>query len=118
VQTIITGAAGYTAGTVPTQRLWYLGGAQTVHGHAAGAASGDAFWMARGELSKGSPLLRPAVFADVGWAGSRTDWARSPQRISGAGVGFSAVDGLVRFDVSRGIEGARKWRVDLYIDAR
>ncbi|HEY9228776.1 MAG TPA: hypothetical protein VIP11_19140 [Gemmatimonadaceae bacterium] len=114
----ITGATGATLGVVPEQRLWYIGGPQTVHGRAAGAASGDAFWLARAELTKGNPLLRPVIFGDIGWAGARGELSRSPSPISAAGAGLSLVDGVVRFDVARRLEGAHGWRVDLYFELR
>jgi len=31
---------------------------------------------------------------------------------------MSIMDGLIRFDVARGINPERQWRVDTYIDAR
>jgi len=112
------GAAGYAAGDLPVQRLWYLGGPYTVHGYAAGALAGDAFWMGRVELTKGSPLFRPAIFADIGWAGPRADWTRPTRKLAGAGVGFAALDGLFRLDVSAPLEGARRLRLDLAVALR
>jgi hypothetical protein len=117
-QIAITGAGGYSAGTMPAQRFWYLGGPYTVHGHQAGTVSGDAFWMTRAQLSQGHPMIRPVVFADLGWAGDRTTFARSSGRISGAGVGAMFLDGLVRLDVSRGIRPTQSWRTDFYFEIR
>ena len=114
----ITGAAGAAAGVLPTQRNWYIGGPQTVHGHVAGAATGDAFWLARAELTKGHPLIRPVVFGDVGWAGPRADWTTSRATISAAGGGVAMLDGVIRFDVARALEGTSGWRVDLYFELR
>jgi hemolysin activation/secretion protein len=97
------------------QRLWYLGGPYTVHGQGPGTAVGDAYWFGRAELGWGMSKLRPIVFGDIGWAGDRHDW-RSPGRpISGAGVGASVLDGLIRFDLSRGIHPDRGWRADMYL---
>ena len=39
-------------------------------------------------------------------------------RASGAGVGASFMDGLVRFDVARGIYPEKKIRANLYVEAR
>ncbi len=114
----VTSAAGTSVGTVPPQRLWYLGGAHTIHAHPAGAASGDAFWMTRAELTKGLPMIRPILFADLGWAGDRRDWTTTRERYWAAGLGAAALDGLVRFDVSRAIDRSRRWQVDLFIEVR
>ncbi|HEU4586364.1 MAG TPA: ShlB/FhaC/HecB family hemolysin secretion/activation protein, partial [Gemmatimonadaceae bacterium] len=90
----LTASAGASGGTLPVQRLWYLGGPYTVHGQRPGTAVGDAYWFGRAELGWGTSKLRPIVFGDIGWAGDRHDW-RSPGRpISGAGVGASVLDGL------------------------
>jgi hypothetical protein len=111
----LTGSVGASGGTLPVQRLWYLGGPYTVHGQGPGTAVGDAYWFGRAELGWGTSKLRPIVFGDIGWAGDRHDW-RSPGRpISGAGVGASVLDGLIRFDLSRGIRPDRGWRADMYL---
>ena len=118
-QATITGAAGTSVGEVSTQRQWYLGGPQTVHGHASGAATGDAFWLARAELTAGKPFIRPVLFGDLGWAGPRTAWGvRTP--LSGAGAGLAMLDGALRLDVGRALEaaGRERWRVDLYLELR
>ena len=38
--------------------------------------------------------------------------------LSGAGVGVSLADGMVRFDLSRGIAPSRDVRFDMYLEAR
>jgi hypothetical protein len=60
------------------------------------------------------------IFADIGWAGDRTEWRDIGIPMSGVGAGFSIMDGLVRFDVARGLqpEGQRGWRVDAYLEGR
>lgn len=118
-QATITGAAGTSLGDVSTQRLWYLGGPQTVHGHAPGAGVGDAFWLGRAEFTAGKPLIRPVLFADLGWAGPRTEWGTGTP-ISGVGAGLGMLDGALRFDVGRAMEPASRgrWRVDLYLELR
>jgi len=114
----ITLGAGTSAGEVPVQRQWYLGGSQTVRGQQAGAAIGNAFWMGRVELGSSFVGARPVVFYDVGWAGSRENFSDPGKPISGAGVGASFMDGLVRFDVARGIYPEKKIRANLYVEAR
>ena len=114
----VTGAAGSSVGELPPQKLWYLGGVHTVRGQPLAAAAGSAFWMARGELGYGIPLVRPSLFYDLGWAGDRDAWRSQGRPISGAGVGVSVADGLLRFDVAKGIRPNRGIRVDLTLEAR
>ncbi|HET7551035.1 MAG TPA: hypothetical protein VFK04_07080 [Gemmatimonadaceae bacterium] len=111
----LTGSAGASGGTLPVQRLWYLGGPFTVHGQGPGTAVGDAYWFGRAELGWGTSKLRPIVFGDIGWAGDRHDWRNPGRPISGAGVGASVLDGLIRFDLSHGIHPDRGFRADLYL---
>jgi hypothetical protein len=117
----LTLAGGSSVGTLPPQRYWFLGGVQTVRGQAPGLTAGktgNAFWLARGEAGYGLEVIRPVVFADIGWAGDRTRWRDIGRPLSGAGVGASLLDGLVRFDVARGINPDRQWRVDAYVEGR
>ena len=117
----ITLAGGSSVGVLPTQRYWFLGSTQTVRGQAPGLEPGklgNAFWLARGELAYGVGVARPVIFGDIGWAGDRTKWRDIGQPVSGVGVGTSILDGLVRFDVARGIYPEKAWRVNAYLDAR
>jgi hypothetical protein len=114
----VTLGGGTTVGGVPTQRLWYLGGAQTVRGQRAGAATGDAYWLARAELGLGIPAARPVLFADWGWAGDRDAFREVGRPLSGVGVGGSFVDGMIRFDVARGLYPEKRWAVNLYVEGR
>jgi len=114
----LTASGGMSVGSVPVQRLWYLGGAHTVRGHAPGAMVGDAYWFGRAEVAKGHPLVRPSLFADIGWAGDRAKFSRPGTPLSGAGLGAALLDGLVRLDVARGLERGGGWRVDFYLEVR
>jgi len=116
----LTGAAGTSVGTLPSQRGWYLGGAQTIHAHPVGARAGDAHWMGRLELTKGWPLIRPVLFADWGWAGDRETLAHVAPRdhLWAAGVGAAFLDGLVRFDIARALDSRKGWSADLFIEVR
>jgi hypothetical protein len=114
----ITVGAGSSAGEVPVQRLWYLGGSQTVRGQQAGTNIGNAFWMGRVEIGSSFVGARPVAFYDIGWAGDRRDFSDPGRPMSGAGVGASFMDGLVRFDVARGIFPSKKIRASLYVEAR
>ncbi|MEJ7812527.1 MAG: ShlB/FhaC/HecB family hemolysin secretion/activation protein [Gemmatimonadaceae bacterium] len=113
----LTAGAGSTAGDVPAQRLWYLGGTQTVRGQRPGAAAGNSYWMARTEVGASSLSFRPVVFFDLGWAGSRDAWQHPGRPLSGAGFGASLMDGLIRFDVAKGIRPEKGWRSDFYLEA-
>lgn len=112
------GAVGDGVGDVPPQRWWWLGGARTVRGQMAGTQAGAAFHLAQVEAGWQLGVVRPVVHADVGWAGMGAERMRG-RPMSGAGVGLSAIDGLVRVDVSRGLAPVRAgWRVDVVFDAR
>ena len=112
----LTGSAGSSFGDVPVQRLWYLGGPQTIRGFAPGAMVGDAFWFGRFEITRGHPLVRPSVFADAGWAGLRGELTATPDPLSGIGLGLTFMDGMLRFDVARSSTG--RFRADLYLNPR
>lgn len=114
----LTLGAGTSGGAVPPQRLWYLGGTQTVRGQQPGAATGNSFWMSRVELGRSVVGFRPIVFGDIGWAGPRDGWKNPGRPLSGAGAGISIMDGLMRFDVARGIYPETKIRTSFYLEAR
>lgn len=114
----ITAAAGVASDDAPVQRNFFLGGIGTVRGQRAGERVGPALWLGRAELGSSFVGARPVLFADLGWAGERSAWSRPGQPISGAGVGVSFLDGLVRFDLAKGIRPNRGVRADLYLEAR
>jgi hypothetical protein len=118
----LTGAAGGIVGDAPTQRLFYVGGYQTVRGQFARPDSagyvGDAFWMTRSELGFNTTSARPSVFYDMGWAGDRRDFSKPGRPLSGYGLGISFLDGLVRADLSRGLWPEKRTRFDVIVEAR
>ena len=114
----VTASAGYSGGTLPVQRLFYLGGSPTVRGQTALTASGDAFWLGRAEVGARSTAVKPVIFADLGWAGDRRDWSKPGRPLSGVGTGVSFLDGLFRVDLARGLYPAKQWRLDFYLEAR
>jgi hypothetical protein len=121
IDAALTGAAGSSVGDLPLQRAFYIGGLQTVRGQFArpdGGHVGDAFWLSRVEVGPKSLAARPTLFYDVGWAGRRADFASPGRPLSGAGVGLSVLDGLIRFDAARGIFPERQWRFDASLGAR
>ncbi|HEY6090025.1 MAG TPA: ShlB/FhaC/HecB family hemolysin secretion/activation protein, partial [Gemmatimonadaceae bacterium] len=114
----LTLGGGTSGGHLPIQKQFFLGGVQTVRGQSAGAAIGDSFWMTSLELGAGSPAFRKIVFGDLGWAGSRTNFSHPGRPLSGAGVGASFMDGLIRIDVAKGIYPEKSVRTNLYVEAR
>jgi hypothetical protein len=113
----LTAGAGYSTGA-PVQRQFFLGGAQTVRGQLLGAAAGESFWLGRAEIGKQAAVVRTVVFGDVGWAGPWSQRMHPGRPLSGAGVGMSIMDGLIRLDLSRGIYPRQKMRLDLYVEGR
>lgn len=114
----LTLSGGSSVGTVPAQRRWYLGGTHTIRGQSPDTAqSGDAFWMARFEAGRTIQGARPVVFGDIAWTGDRNQMREIGRPLSGVGVGTSLLDGLLRFDVARGLYPRRQWRVDAYVEA-
>lgn len=114
----VTASAGGIAGTAPAQRAFQLGGLHTVRGIRPGTMSGTAFWMGRGELALSRRVVKPVLFGDVGWAGDRKRFTSPGRLMSGAGVGASIMDGMIRLDVARGLWPQRAVRVDLSVEAR
>jgi hypothetical protein len=114
----VTASAGSTGGTAPAQRNFQLGGLQTVRGIRPGTMSGSAFWMGRAELAMSRRVVKPVLFGDVGWAGDRKNFSSPGRPMSGVGVGASILDGMIRFDVARGLYPQKAVRVDLSVEAR
>ncbi|HEY3279129.1 MAG TPA: BamA/TamA family outer membrane protein [Gemmatimonadales bacterium] len=108
-------AGGVSAGRVPLQSRWYLGGPNTLRGYGGGTQSGDAFWRARVELANRFPAARLVLFTDVGRAGPR-DRLSLHQPLLGAGLGASFLDGLLRVDLGRALRSPKGWRLDCYVD--
>lgn len=106
------------ADKAPPQRLFLLGGTETVRGQRPGTQSGDSYWLTRFELGRGIAAARGVVFGDLGWAGPRDLWSHPGRPMSGAGVGVSFMDGLVRADLARGIYPSKRFRFDMYVEAR
>lgn len=117
--TALTLSAGSSLGELPPQRRWYLGGTQTIRGQYADTArSGNAYWMTRTDVGLEYGAARPGVFADFGWVGDRNAWRDVGRPLAGVGVGSSFMDGLIRADIARGLYPAKRWRLDLSVEAR
>jgi hypothetical protein len=119
VAAALTVSGGSSIGGVPAQRLWYLGGSQTVRGQSPDTAqSGNAFWLSRLEVGSTNAGVRPSIFTDIGWAGDRAKMTKVGRPLSGVGAGVSFLDGLFRFDVARGLYPRKQFRVDLYLESK
>lgn len=119
VASALTLSAGSSAGLVPAQRRWYLGGAHTVRGQRPDTAyTGSAFWLGRVEFGRNLAAVRPVVFGDIGWVGDRELWRDAGRPMSGVGIGMSVMDGLLRFDASRGLYPQQRFRFDAYLEAK
>lgn len=114
----LTMMGGTSGGALPVQRAWYLGGTSTIRGQPVGIAAGNAFWLTRTEIGLGSVAARPVIFTDIGWAGDRHAWNEHVVPVSGAGVGASFLDGLIRVDLAKGIRPTAGVQASLYLDAR
>jgi hypothetical protein len=129
----LTASAGTSGGLLPPQRMWYLGGSQTVRGQRptlptpgdstrpadpALGFTGNSYWLGRFELGTAFSAARPVIFGDLGWAGDRSSWSHIGRPLSGVGVGASFLDGLVRMDLARGIYPSKRVRFDMYLEAR
>jgi hypothetical protein len=109
-------AVGTSTGSVPVQRWFYLGGANTLRGYEPSTVSGTSMARGRLELARTYDFGSLVVFTDWGWAGDRDDIRRIDQRWA-VGAGTSLLDGLVRFDLAYGLRAPRGWRIDMHLDA-
>jgi hypothetical protein len=117
--TSVTLAGGSSVGVLPSQRRWFLGGTETIRGQSADTAqSGNAFWMARAELSRGPSVFRMSLLGDIGWAGDRTRLTAVGQPLSDVGIGFAGFDNLVHFDIARGLHPREQTRLLFYLNTR
>ena len=108
-------AGGTSAGSVPVQSLWYLGGVYSLRGYDGGVSAGPSFWRARTEIGNDFPAFRIALFADAGKTGTLENLG-TRHALLGVGAGISMLDGLLRIDVSRATRTPTGWRVDFYFD--
>jgi hemolysin activation/secretion protein len=111
----LEGSAGTSAGAVPAQGRFFLGGPATLRGYTGAAAVGTAFWRARAELANSLPAVRLALFADAGWAGDRAAFGGRRPLIA-VGTGVSLMDGLLRVDLAKGLRAPGGWRLDFSVD--
>lgn len=107
--------AGALWGDVLVQRSFFLGESGTLRGFPEAWMHGASFWRARAEVASGFAGARLGLFTDAGWAGPRDAFSLDDPSVS-VGVGTSLLDGILRFDVARGVRRGNGWRVHLYLD--
>ncbi len=106
----VAGGSGF--GDVPVQRLWQIGGVTSVRGHDAASMRGEAVWLSRAELTRGTTGARVSLFGDAGWAGERGEITNG-RPLKGVGVGLAFLDNLVRLDLARGLGSGGGWALHL-----
>jgi hypothetical protein len=115
----LTLSGGSSIGYLPPQRRWYLGGTHSVRGQDADTTyGGDTYALTRLEIARDHRTHRSSIFGDAGWAGSRDRLALDNRLLTGVGYGESMFDGILRMDISRGLQPKRQWRFDVYLEAR
>jgi hypothetical protein len=93
---------GWSGGEVPLQRLWRIGGIETLRGFTHGTLRGESYWTGRIELAHIRPIWMPVVFADFGWAGNGSDWpggGSSDDVLWSVGGGVSLLNGFFRAEL-------------------
>jgi hemolysin activation/secretion protein len=110
--------AGIATSPTLEQRLFRLGGQQTVRGFDYGARRGQAFWAAQLDLAPFRGRLRPVAFVDAGQTADVSDLFSSTA-LAGAGVGVSMYGGALRFDLSHPLtpDTGGKLRFDIVVQA-
>lgn len=107
---------GHAWGGPPVQRFWFLGGPTTLRAYDGGVQAGPSMGRARVELGSNESVAGLRIWSDAAWAGRR-DAFEAEDVLYSAGVGFSVIDGLVRFDVGRALAAPTGWRLHVYLDA-
>ena len=108
---MFTFRAGVVAGDSLLQMDYRLGGPQTVRGYTYGTRADRQFWSAQLDFAlRKSSIWTPVVFADIG-----DTFSSDP--LVGGGVGLSLLNGMIRFDLSKGFRPAQNVRFDLVFRA-
>lgn len=111
----LSGTLGLASSDAPLQRWFFLGGSHSLRGFQGGFFRGTGAWLVRGEVGTWGEGIRGVLFADAGWAGPRDELSDHRPGVS-AGLGLSLADGLLRFDLARGLMRGEDWRFHFYLD--
>lgn len=106
---------GGISGSPSVQRLWYVGGPQTLRGYGPRTMGGSDMLRGRAELARTFSFGAISLFSDYAWAGS-LDTYRARDGFYAVGVGLSVLDGLIRLDAAYGLKQPTDFRIDLYLD--
>jgi hypothetical protein len=101
--------AGVASAHVPGQALYYLGGYKTIRGYPANIASGPSTLILSGEIGTKLPLFRLIAFGDAGWA-DELGHLFDKKALTTLGGGISIADGILRFDLAKGLSSGGVWR--------
>lgn len=111
----ISAAGGVATADVPEQRAFAVGGPASLRGYEPRTLTGPCSVRSTLELQRAFAFGGVSLFADAGWAGVCSELT-ADRALRSVGIGLSLVDGLVRADLARGLDGARPLRFDLYLD--
>ena len=115
----LTFSGGSSLGGLPLQRRWFLGGTQTVRAlDPSRQWSGNSYWFARAELGRPIRALRLSVFGDFGSVSETRNPFDGLEPAKSVGLGFTFFDGVMRFDVARGLYPEKHTRVSFYLGSR
>ncbi len=107
----LTLRAGTSSGDPLPQLAFRLGGTHTVRGFDYGTRVGRDFWSAQVDMAMTrSSVFSPVVFFDIG-----DTFSNDP--MMGAGAGISLINGLLRFNLSKGMRPETAVRFDLRFSA-
>lgn len=115
--------AGYVAGEAFPQSLFRAGGPQTVRGFPYGFRRGRGLWSMQLDYAvSGREAWAPVLFADVGDVfavptAAFPTGAGDGRPLVGVGLGFSALRGVLRLDLSAGLRPDQQVRFDLRFNA-
>lgn len=129
---LLTAATGAALGGPPAQRLFLLGGRNTIPGYAFRSFEGDAFALAgiQAERDLMAPWVRLRLLGAAGWTAwiddDRAQDADLPLAWTGtttngirtsAGAGAGLFWNILRLDLVRGLDGG-EWQLILSVDPR
>ena len=105
---LLRGNAGISSAHAPIQKLFLLGGRETLPGYTYRSFTGDAFWLAEAEVTRAiwGPWIRLRALAAAG--GVRVpdtlplSWPESRTTGASVGIGVGLIYDIIRFDLVRG----------------
>ncbi|MEX2472532.1 MAG: hypothetical protein WEA34_10150, partial [Gemmatimonadota bacterium] len=111
----LSAAGGVATADVPEQRASAVGGPSSLRGYEPRALTGPCSVRSTVDLQRAFAFGGVSVFVDAGWAGVCSQLT-ADRALRSVGIGLSLVDGLVRADLARAVDGIRSLRFDVYLD--